>query len=144
MNNRFTFPFLCLSGLLLLAIGGGIMLTPHAFYATNGIVLGDDPSLLSEVRAPGGLLLACAVFILVGALRRALRSQAVFVAVFVYGSFGLARFLGMILDGMPSSGLVVSTAIELIVAAIGLLILYRPGAAAVRSSRELATAPAGR
>jgi hypothetical protein len=48
--------FLTVSGLLLLAIGSTILFVPHAFYASDGIVLGNNPSLLSEIRAPGGLL----------------------------------------------------------------------------------------
>ena len=144
MKNWFTRTFLFISGLLLLGIGGAILLVPHAFHAGNGIVLGNDPSLLSEIRAPGGLLAASGVIILIGAFRRPLRSLAMVLTVLVYGSFGLARLLGLALDGMPSSGLVGSTAIELVVAVVGLLILGRPGAASARSSRELTTARAAR
>lgn len=144
MNNRSSLIFLFLSGLLLLGIGSAILLFPHAFHASNGIVLGNDPSLLSEVRAPGGLLTASSILILLGTFRRSLRPLAMILTVLVYGSFGLARLLGLGLDGMPSSGLVASTAIELIVAAIGLWILYRSSATSTRSSRELATAPAVR
>ena len=144
MNNRFTLMFLFLSGLLLLAIGSAILLAPHAFHGSNGIVLGDDPSLLSEVRAPGGLLAASAALILLGTIRRSLRSLAMILTVLVYGSFGLARLLGLALDGMPSSGLVASTAIELIVAAIGLVILSRSGATSAWPSQELTTARAAR
>ena len=137
MNHRFTGIFLFLSGLLLLGIGSTILLAPQAFHASNGIVLGDDPSLLSEVRAPGGLLTASSVLILLGTFRRSLRSLAMVLTVLVYGSFGLARLLGLALDGIPSIGLVGSTAIELIVAAIGLLILSRSGATSARSFQEL-------
>ncbi len=50
--NRLTPVFLVFAALLLLAIGGTILLVPHTFYASDGIVLGNDPSLLSEIRAP--------------------------------------------------------------------------------------------
>ena len=144
MKNWFTPIFLFISGLLLLGIGSAILLVPHTFYASNGIALGDDASLLSEIRAPGGLLAASAVLILIGTFRRQLRSQAMILTILIYGSFGLARLLGLALDGIPSRGLVGSTAIELIVAAIGLLILCRPGAISAGSSHELTTAPAAR
>lgn len=144
MNNRFTFTFLFLSGLLLLGIGGAILLVPHGFHASNGIHLGEDPSLLSEIRAPGGLLAASAALILIGAFRRQLRPLAMVLTVLVYGSFGLSRLLGLALDGIPSSGLVGSTAIELIVAAIGLLILRRTGPVLAWSSQELTPVPAAR
>ncbi|MEM9553284.1 MAG: DUF4345 domain-containing protein [Acidobacteriota bacterium] len=128
MNNRLTLLYLFLSGLLLLGIGLAILLAPHSIYASNGIVLGDDPSLLSEIRAPGGFLTASSILILLGTFRRFLRSVAIALTVLVYGSFGLARLVGLALDGLPAAGLVGSTAIELIVAAIGLLILWRSGA----------------
>ncbi|MEM1203789.1 MAG: DUF4345 domain-containing protein [Acidobacteriota bacterium] len=144
MNSRLTPTYLFLSGLLLLGIGGGILLVPHAFHGTNGIVLGADPSLLSEVRAPGGLLTASAILILLGTFRRPLRSLAITLTVLVYGSFGFARLLGLALDGIPATGLVASTAIELIVAALGLWILRRSEVTSARSFQELAMAPVAR
>ena len=126
--------FLFISGLLLLAIGGGLLLAPHAFHASNGIELGSDPSLLSEVRAPGGLLLASAVLILLGTFRPALRSMAIFQTVLVYGSFGVARLVGMAMDGLPSSGIVGAAVIELVIAALGLAILKGSRKTASRGS----------
>jgi len=113
--------FLSVSGLLLLAIGGTILLVPHAFYASDGIVLGNDPSLLSEIRAPGGLLAASGLFILTGVIRPTLRSLALVLTVLVYGSFGLSRLLSFSLDGMPSYSLAIATVVELVVAGIGLV-----------------------
>lgn len=124
MKKSLTVIFLFLSGILLLVIGGTILLLPHVFYANDGILLGNDPSLLSEIRASGGLLAGSSLVILFGTFRPNLRSLAMILTVLVYGSFGISRLLGMVLDGMPSDGLIIATAIELIVAAIGLLILY--------------------
>ena len=61
MKNTTTVIYLVISALLLLTIGSAILLAPHAFHGGNGIILGDDPNLLSEVRAPGGLLAASGV-----------------------------------------------------------------------------------
>jgi hypothetical protein len=125
--------FLTVSGLLLLAIGGTILFVPHTFYASDGIVLGNNPSMLSEIRAPGGLLAASALVILAGVFRSTLRSLAFILTVLVYGSFGLSRLVGWYLDGMPSNSLVIATVIELVMAGIGLVMLrgiiggYRPG-----------------
>ncbi|MEM8486159.1 MAG: DUF4345 domain-containing protein [Bacteroidota bacterium] len=120
-TTRSTAIFLFVAGVLLLAIGIGILFTPHAFHASNGIFLGADPNLLSELRAPGGLLLGSALIILAGAFRTKLRSQAVDLTILVYGTFGLARLVGFLLDGIPASGIVAATIIELVVASIGLL-----------------------
>ena len=123
MKSSLTAIFLFLSGLLLLVIGGTILLVPHAFYANDGILLGNDPSLLSEIRASGGLLAASSLVILCGTFRSTLRSLAMILTVLVYSSFGISRLLGIVIDGMPSNGLIVATAIELIIAVIGLIIL---------------------
>ncbi|MEM8993774.1 MAG: DUF4345 domain-containing protein [Acidobacteriota bacterium] len=125
MSPRIASVFLLLSGLLLLGIGGGILLMPQAFHASNGIVLGSDPSLLSEVRAPGGLLAASAVVILLGVFRSSSRPLAMTLSILVYGSFGLARLLAFALDGLPSTGLVAATTIELTVAVVGLVLVRR-------------------
>ena len=87
MKSWFTIIFLGLSGLLLLAIGCAILFAPHSFYATNGIELSDDPSLLSEIRAPGGLLAAIAILVLIGAIRSGQRSLALMLTIVSFGSF---------------------------------------------------------
>jgi len=46
------------AGITALGIGTVIVAAPHAFYASYGIALGPDPSLLSELRAPGAGLAA--------------------------------------------------------------------------------------
>lgn len=143
MKNTMTVIYLVIAGLLLVAIGGAILLAPHAFHGGNGIILGDNPNLLSEIRAPGGLLAVSGIVILLGALRLRLRASAVQFATLVYGSFGLARLVSMALDGMPSSSIVGATSLELIVAFVGLVILRR---ARVQhsASRSFAAAPAAR
>ncbi len=142
MKSRLAFVFLFLAGLLLLVIGGTILLAPHAFHAGNGIVLGNDPNLRSEIRAPGGLLVGSGILILIGAFRHRLRLFAVILTVLVYGSFGLARLLGLALDGMPATGIVAATVIELVMATIGLMMLRRSSAAAsTEAAPQLAVSP---
>ena len=103
--SRLTSFFLGFAALLLLAIGGTILLIPHTFYASDGIMLGNNPSLLSEIRAPGGLLASSGLLILLGAFRSNLRSLSITLTALVYGAFGLSRLVGFALDGMPSSSL---------------------------------------
>ncbi|MEM8640615.1 MAG: DUF4345 domain-containing protein [Cyanobacteria bacterium P01_G01_bin.54] len=122
MKRTITILFLALAGLLLLAIGGTILFVPHTFYASDGILLGNDPSLLSEIRAPGGLLAGSGLVILMGTFRLEQRSLAVTLTFLVYGMFGLSRLVSLALDGLPSNNLVMAMVIELGVAAIALLI----------------------
>ena len=125
MKTKLVACFLFVSGVILLGIGAAILLVPEAFYASNGIDLGENASLLSEVRAPGGLLFASGLLIIAGSFRHKLRAQSVVLATLVYGTFGLSRLLSMALDGMPSAGIVGATTVELIVAALGIFILTR-------------------
>ena len=125
MKNTTTVIYLVISGLLLLVIGAAILLAPHAFHSSNGIALGDNPNLLSEIRAPGGLLAASGIIILIGGFRPPLRSQALQLTTLVYGSFGVARLISMAMDGMPSNSIVGATVLEFVVASIGLALLLQ-------------------
>ena len=104
---------LFVSGLVAAIIGGAILVEPHAFHATNGITLGIDPSLLSEVRAPGGLLLALGAMILTGAVRASFAVPATATSAVLFLSYGFARLVSLALDGVPANGLLVAMAIEL-------------------------------
>jgi hypothetical protein len=106
------------AGAVLLYIGASVLLSPHVFYASNGIALGADPSQLSEVRAPAGLLVVCGVFAGLGAIRRELAQPALVVTAVVYGSYGLSRLVGAAFDGLPSEGLAAAMAIELVVGSL--------------------------
>lgn len=125
MKSSLTVIFLFLAGLLLLTIGSAILVIPHIFYSSDGILLGSDPSLLSEIRASGGLLTGGALIILIGTFRPTLQSLAVTLSILIYGSFGLSRLLGLAIDGIPSNSLLLATMTELIVASIGLILLCR-------------------
>ena len=90
-------------------------------------MLGNDPSLLSEIRAPGGLLATSALLILIGVFRQNLRSIALILTVLIYGSFGFSRLVSLVLDGIPSNSLLTATVIELVMAAIVLgMLLHLP------------------
>ena len=143
MKNSLTVTYLVLAGLLLLTIGGTLILAPHAFHGGNGVVLGDNPNLLSEIRAPGGILVSSAIIILIGAFRAPLRLRAVQLTTLVYGSFGVPRLVSIALDGLPASSIVAAMALELAFALIGLVMLWRWKAVSrLAPGRNFADAPA--
>lgn len=113
------------SGTLLLAIGSAVLFYPHSFAATNGVVLSDGASLLSEYRAPGGLLVASAVLILHGAMRASFVRWGFALSALVYGSYGVSRVVALTLDGMPSTALVQAMAVELVLGITCLAVFLR-------------------
>lgn len=116
------------SGLILIGIGAALLFAPHSFAASNGIVLDGGPNQLSEVRAPGGLLLVGGVIVLAGGFRQHLLKISLGVASLIYGSYGLSRLWSMVSDGLPSATLTQAAVLELILGAFSLaalLILHR-------------------
>lgn len=116
---------LLLSGLAAIAIGASILFTPAQFHASNGIVLGTDANQLSEVRAPGGALLVLGAMMLVGVFVRSFTLASTSIASAVYLAYGAARLLSIGLDGMPGLGLVVATAVELLLGVLCAIALFR-------------------
>ena len=132
--TRFQRITLGIGGVTALAIGTMITLAPHAFYASYGIALGQDPNLLNELRAPGAGLAVFGALMLAGVFRAAIASIALAVALTVFLAFPLGRIVGIVMDGMPSSSVIGALAFEIIIAAL-LLAAFKPTRTA-GSSRE--------
>lgn len=120
-NSKILNTILLISGLIAAGVGVAILLVPVAFYAGNGVDLGANSSLLNEIRATGGGLLACGILIMSGAFVAKLRFTAIVICMLIYLAYGLSRLLGMAMDGMPTEGLVNAAVLEII---IGLLSVF--------------------
>ena len=115
--RRFITPiFLAVAGSIAMLIGAAILFVPHAFFASNQIVLEADPNLMSEIRAPGGLLLVAGLFVLVSGFVRRLTLAGLLVAAVGFGAYGGARLLSIAFDGLPSATLLFAMLLELVVA----------------------------
>jgi len=125
MIKTITRIFLGISGIILALIGFMLLTQPIQFFESNGIVLETSPSLLSELKAPGGLLLISGFMILYSVVSSEINVliRASKLTVLVYGAYGIARVISMITDGIPAHGLVIATGIEIIIAMSGLLLL---------------------
>ena len=122
--KRYGIPaFLVIAGALLLIIGGFLLLEPHAFFAENGVTLGDDPNLMSEIRAPAGLLIVSGTLMVLGAFVQSLASVGLGLAAMVYGSYGASRLVSIGLDGLPSQGILWATGLELVIGGLALVVL---------------------
>ena len=132
--TRFQKITLGISGLTALAIGTLITLAPHAFYASYGITLGQDPNLLNELRAPGAGLAIFGALMLAGVFRAAMAPIALAVALTVFLAFPVGRIVGIVTDGIPSGSVIGALAFEIIIA--GLLLAALKPTRTVGSSRE--------
>lgn len=114
-----------LAGFTALAIGAFILSAPHAFYASYGITLGDDASLLSELRALGASLAGFGLLMLIGMWRHTILPAAMAAALTVFIAFPVGRLVGIATDGMPSGSLIGALVVELLVAALCLAAFRR-------------------
>lgn len=113
------------SGFTALVIGAFILVAPQAFYAGYGIILGQDASLLSELRAPGAGLAGCGVLMLLGLWRHAVLPVGMAVALTVFIAFPVGRLVGLAVDGMPSGNVIGALVVELAIATLCLAAFRR-------------------
>ncbi len=117
MNRLLTRFSLAAGGALLGGIGGALILDPKAFLAMSHVVIGNDPGIMSELAAPGGVLLISGALMLAGAVRIRFANLALVIGAIIYGSYGAGRLISMALHGLPSDSLIAATVIELSIAA---------------------------
>lgn len=120
-NSKVLKTILLISGFIASAIGTTILFSPGSFYATYGIALGDNVSLLNEIRASGGALLASGLLIMSGAFVDKMAFTAAVVSTLLYLSYGLSRVMSIAIDGAPVEGLIQAAVLEIV---IGLACIY--------------------
>jgi len=114
-----------IAGLTAFGIGSFILTAPQAFYASYGITLGSDASLLSELRAPAAGLAALGAVMLAGIQSPTLRPTSIVAALIVFLGFPAGRILGLLIDGVPSDGILAALILELAIAALCLFAFRR-------------------
>lgn len=114
-----------ISGLTAASIGGFILAVPHVFYASYGIALGDNPSLLSELRAPAAGLLTLGVLMLTGIWRSSMIQVSIAAALTVFLAFPAGRLIGFAVDGLPSGGIIGAFVLEIAIAGLCLFAFRR-------------------
>lgn len=112
-------------GLTLVIFGGWRLFDPTGFYAFSGLELPSVAGLLSEVRGAGGIIMVSGILVGLGAFRIAGARSSVVIAAAVFLSLGLARLLGVALDGSPGAGVVQGMAIELALGGLALFAFFR-------------------
>lgn len=120
-NSKIVKTILLISGLIAAEIGAEILLFPINFYATYNIELGQNISLLNEIRASGGALLASGLLIMAGVFVARFTFASSLLAALLYLSYAFSRVLSMAMDGQPAEGLQMAAVLEI---AIGLFCLF--------------------
>ena len=113
--------------LTLVIFGGWRLLDPIGFYAFSGMALSDDAGLLSEVRGAGGIITVSGLVVGLGAFRHAWSRTSVALAAVVFLSLGLARLLGIALDGSPGVDIIQGMTIELAFGGLALFAFFKYG-----------------
>jgi len=116
---------LCIAGIIAMGIGGAILISPIDFYASNQIDIGNNASLLSEIRAPAGALLACGILIISGVFVSKLTYTSLIVSSLVYLSYGISRIIGIGIDGMPGDSLVYAAVFEVFIGLVCMFFLFK-------------------
>lgn len=113
--------------LTLMIFGGWRLVDPIGFYTFSGLKLPDDTGLLSEVRAAGAIIMVSGVLVGLGAVRHARSRTSVMLAAAVFLTLGLARLLGIALDGSPGAKVIQGMATELAFGGLGLFAFFKYG-----------------
>ncbi len=124
-NSKALKATLIISGIIGAFVGVEILFLPVTFYETSGIILGSNVSLLNEIRAPGGALLASSVLIIIGAFWSRLTFTSIVLATLLYLSYGLSRILSMIVDGRPAEMLIYVSVLEMVIGLVCAFMLVR-------------------
>jgi len=104
---------LALSALTFLVIGALVVFAPDFLFGLNRIVLDPSAAMMSEIRAPGVLLLLGGALAVGGLLSRAFERSALLVSAGLLLSYGMGRLISLPLDGMPPASLAIAAAVEL-------------------------------
>lgn len=104
------------SGIMLGLIGGALVLAPKTFLEMSHVFVEQDPSLMSEIAAPSGVLLITSAFMTLGAFNLRFSNLGLVMGAIVYGSYGVGRLFSVALHGVPSESLIAATVVELGVA----------------------------
>ncbi len=114
-----------LNGWVAVLIGSLIALDPVSVLSSYGLQPELSAGLLSELRAPGGLLLVCGLLILSCALQPSKAKYGLMLSVIVYGGYGSVRLLAILLDGLPAVEIQLAAAIELVLCASAVVTLAK-------------------
>lgn len=126
-NIKFIRIALFLFGIIATGIGGALLFFPVSFEASAGIALDKNISLLSEIRAYGGMILLGGIIVFLGSFFDKLQQIASGVSSLFYLSIGLFRIVSLFFGGIPSKALVIAGIAELVIGLVSLVMFLKIG-----------------
>ncbi len=133
---------LIVNGAVALIVGAFLVFQPEALFAMSGIALSGEPSLMSEIRAPGGVLLFAALLMFAAVLVRRWQGAAFGLSALIYLGYAAARTYALIVDGLPTDDLVWAMGLEWALGALSLIALAPRRASAPSTRRTIAATQA--
>ena len=118
--NKIVTALLQLNGWVAVLIGSFIVLDPVTLLQPYGLQSELSAGLLSELRAPGGLLIGCGLLIVRCSIAAELHQLGLMASAMVYGGYGSVRLLGFLVDGQPPTEILIAFAIEVVLFAAAL------------------------
>ena len=103
-----------IGALTAIALALAILFLPGPFYAGYGIEPGTNVSLLNELRAPALVILVLGILQALALFSRVSLRLGLGAGLLLYLGFGTSRLIAMATDGLPSSGLVAVTVVEVL------------------------------
>lgn len=119
-GRRFVRITVTTGGVIAAAIGTAIVVAPRSFLDIDDVASAD---LLSETRAPGAMLMAAGVVLILAAWRRRHLMAAAWLATLLYLGYSVGRIISVIFDGWPSATIIGATIIEVVVGSASLAAL---------------------
>jgi len=112
------------NGWVAVLIGSFIIMDPASMLSSYGLQSELSAGLLSELRAPGGLLLVSGLVIVSCAARPSTVRSGLLLSIMLYGGYGSVRLLAMLLDGLPPVQIQLAAAIEVCLCVLSAGSLY--------------------
>lgn len=103
---------LSLAALTFISIGVLIVFAPAFLFGLNQVELDPSAAMMSEIRAPGALILLAAAVAVAGLFREPLERPALSVAAGLLLAYGLGRLISLPLDGLPPVSLLIAMVVE--------------------------------
>ena len=123
--KRLVTSLLHVNGWVAVLIGSFIILDPISVLSSYGLQSDLSTGLLSELRAPGGLLLVCGLGIIFCATTPGYAHSGLLLSIMVYGGYASVRLLAILLDGVPPVEIQLAASIEVVLCGLSAFSLFK-------------------